>query len=372
MQKKGKPWFLAVNLVNPHDVMYFNTDACGQGVQQTGELAMGINRAPDASLYRKQWGCPVAKSRKESLTKKGRPRAHWDWEETMAASLGRIPNEDARWKRLQDYYFNCIRDCDRSVERILKELDDLGLTQNTIVMLTSDHGELCGAHGMRGKGATAYREQNNVPMIISHPAFRGGKTCKAVTSHVDLVPTMLGMAGGSDSKKAQITKKLPGKDFSPLLKAPEKAGTDAVRPGSLYCFSMLTGVDADYTKKMMASLLGRAEAPKGVKPDLMKRGHIRSVFDGRYKFSRYFAPIQHNRPVTMEQLLKLNDLELFDLENDPHEMHNLAVNTSKNGELILTMNKKLNALIDAEVGQDIGQMLPKGPDVNWAITQFDP
>ena len=87
---------------------------------------------------------------------------------------------------------------------------------------------------------------------------------------------------------------------------------------------MLAMVDGEFTKKMMRSMLGKEEAPEGIKPDLMKRGHIRSIFDGRYKFSRYFAPLQHNRPETMEQILQFNDLELFDLASDPKESINLA------------------------------------------------
>jgi arylsulfatase A-like enzyme len=64
--------------------------------------------------------------------------------------------------------------------------------------------------------------------------------------------------------------------------------------------------------------------------------------------------------------------ELYDLKKDPHEMSNLAVDTKANGELILAMNEKLNALIDDEVGEDVGQMLPKAPGVSWAVTKFDP
>ena len=58
-------------------------------------------------------------------------------------------------------------------------------------------------------------------------------------------------------------------------------------------------------------------AKKGeLRPNLMKRGAIRSVFDGRYQFTRYFSPKQHNWPNSTEALFKLNDVELFDLEVD--------------------------------------------------------
>jgi arylsulfatase len=100
----------------------------------------------------------------------------------------------------------------------------------------------------------------------------------------------------------------------------------------------------------------------------MKRGAVRSVFDGRYTFSRYFSPKQHNRPTSMEDLLRLNDVELFDAQTDPDEMTNLAAPGTRNGELMLAMNAKLNRLIDAEVGEDRGQMLPGGIEAGWEVT----
>jgi arylsulfatase len=53
------------------------------------------------------------------------------------------------------------------------ELDGLGLASNTIIVLTADHGDLDGAHRLHSKGATAYREQNNVPLIVVHSAHPG-------------------------------------------------------------------------------------------------------------------------------------------------------------------------------------------------------
>ena len=62
-----------------------------------------------------------------------------------------------------------------------------------------------------------------------------------------------------------------------------------------------------------------------------------------------------------------NDVELFDLKNDPLEMKNLAVDRKKYGDLILAMNNKLNLLIEQEVGDDPGQMLPGGADAKWRL-----
>jgi arylsulfatase len=101
---------------------------------------------------------------------------------------------------------------------------------------------------------------------------------------------------------------------------------------------------------------------------MMKRGALRSSFDGRYVFTRYFSPKQHNKPVTLEELYRFNDVELFDTKSDPDEMTNLAQDRAKSGDLVLALNERLNRLIEREVGDDRGQMLPGGIDAGWEVT----
>jgi arylsulfatase len=100
-----------------------------------------------------------------------------------------------------------------------------------------------------------------------------------------------------------------------------------------------------------------------------KRGAIRSVYDGRYKFSRYFPNTKHNLPKTLQDLFSINDIECYDLKNDPNEMDNLAVDRQASGDLLMAMNAKLTNLIEAEVGEDNGQMFPG--ERNWAVTKFN-
>ena len=374
LNQDGKPWFLTLGLVQPHDVMFYDTDTPGKKVQAARKTISELNRDPDDKVYKKRWRRPLSASRKQAWDAPGRPKAHREYQKCRAFLTGKIPNEDARWQRLQDYYLNCISDGDRSVDRILGELDTLGMLSNTIVIFTSDHGELCGAHGMSGKGSTAYQEQNHVPFIVYHPAISGGKTCQAVTSHLDIVPTILNLAGVEKKVPESTRKKLHGKDMSGLLAAPGKASLHAVRNGALYNFSMWCYLDSDWLGKITAALaegkkLTKETAPR---PTQRNRGAIRTVFDGRYKFSRYFSMTQHNRPQTMEQIFKANDVELYDLEKDPHERKNLSSDKKANGELILAMNEKLNAIIAEEVGEDNGKFLPKISGVNWAFQRFDP
>ena len=81
------------------------------------------------------------------------------------------------------------------------------------------------------------------------------------------------------------------------------------------------------------------------------------MFDGRYKFGRYYAPMGFNTPQTLDEIFKNNDVQLFDLANDPDEMHNLAAEPEKNRETLLRMNSLLNELIAKEVGANDGGFL---------------
>ncbi|MGD8342042.1 MAG: sulfatase-like hydrolase/transferase [Desulfobacterales bacterium] len=369
----GRPWFMALSLVNPHDVMFYDTDGSGESVQGDPKPIFPIAREPDDKIYKKKWDVPLSPSRKQAWDKPGRPKAHYDYHKAMGLLTGVIPNEDERLKRRQDYYFNCISDNDRSVNTILTELDNLEMMDNTIVIFTADHGELGGAHGMSGKGATAFREQNHVPLIIYHPDIPGGKKCRAVTAHNDIVPTILAMTGAARKQKKEVTDRLHGYDVSSLLKNPQKASLDAVRDGALYCYSMWAFMDADWLKKVAEAAASGKEFTLDTmpRPETRKRSNIRTVYDGRYKFSRYFNSQEHNRPITVEDIFEVNDVELFDLKSDPHETNNLALD-KKNRDLLLAMNEKLNRLIDSEVGKDDGSHLPDIDGINWAFKRFDP
>jgi arylsulfatase A-like enzyme len=366
---EGRPWFLAVNLVNPHDVMFYDTDAPAGPVRKRrglGELA----RDPVDPLYAAQWDFDLPTNHAQPLDAAGRPAAHREFLRSHDAMIGEIPNERDRWRRRHNNYLNCIRDVDRNLAMLLDELDASGQAERTIVVLTADHGDMDGAHQLHAKGAVAYREQNHVPFVVAHPGFAGGKRCRAVTSHVDVAPTLLGLTGLPAQEVARIAKGLPGKDFSGLLAAPETASSDAVRDGALFNYNMLAYLDGDYLAKAVAHIQAggdpKALKDAGIVPDLRKRGAVRAVFDGRHTFARYFSPKQHNRPTSWEQLAAVNDLELYDREADPLELTNLAYEP-RHRDLVLAMNAKLGARIDEEVGEDRGQMLPGGIDAGWEV-----
>jgi arylsulfatase A-like enzyme len=363
LKAQDRPWFMAVNLVNPHDVMFVDSDAPGESVQGKAHL-FPIARPPRSENYLAEWDVPLPATRHQPFDAPGRPAAHRDYQVSHDIVLGQWPDEDRRWRVLQNYYFNCIRDCDSHLVRLLEELEANALDRSTIVVFTADHGELGGAHQLRGKGANAYREQNHLPLMILHPAYPGGASTKAVSSQIDLAPTLLSLTGRAADAVARAGAGLKGRDLSKVLSAPAQAPADAVRPAALFNYNMFTYLDANWFGPMIRTLMSKELLVDKVarvvtmQPDFTKRGAIRSSFDGRYRFSRYFSPLRFNRPTSYEALIANNDLEVYDLQEDPEETRNLALDGKAKGDLIMAQNATQNARIDGEVGEDDGKFLP--------------
>ncbi len=357
--------------------MYFNTDAPGQQVQDTGKLLKRAAAAPDHALYKATWDMPVAPTLREAMNAPGRPPAHGEFLKVWDHVLGHIPLEEERWRRFDDFYLNSIRTMDHQLVALLDELDALNLTDRTIIVFTSDHGEMAGAHGLHGKGPFAYEENIHIPLVISHPDVGGGQTCRALTSHIDLAPTLLAMAGASDAQKGEFAgRDLPGRNLMPVLGNPGAADVHAAREAILFTYSALATVDSGLfaiAGEALAAGKSPVESMKaaGYKPDLKKRGSVRTVFDGRYKFSRYFAPVDRNSPADLDQLYKANDVELFDLQSDPTETVNIAPDRAKNAELVGAMSGKLETLIKTEMGKDDGREMPEVGKITWTIDRAD-
>jgi arylsulfatase len=235
---------------------------------------------------------------------------------------------------------------------------------------------MAGSHGLRGKGPFAYEETIHLPFYLVHPDVKGGQGCRALTGHIDAVPTLLAVAGVEGTGRAELAgRELPGKDLTPLLANPGAAEVHAARDAVLFTYSGLMTVDSGIWRIAAdAKAAGKSPLMAVVKqryvPDLKKRGNLRTVFDGRYKFTRYFSPLDHNRPTSIDELYKANDVELFDLNGDPGEMVNLAADTAENRDIVETMMAKLETHIKAEIGVDDGRELPDIPRVTWTIDRI--
>jgi arylsulfatase A-like enzyme len=88
-------------------------------------------------------------------------------------------------------YYAMVKEVDDWVGKILDKLDELGLAENTLVVFTSDHGEMLGAHGMRGK-FNFYEESSHIPLMIRFPGhIEPGSTVDSYVSTVNLFATIL-------------------------------------------------------------------------------------------------------------------------------------------------------------------------------------
>lgn len=357
----AQPWMLAVNLVNPHDIMYYTaSDAMTQS--RVTQFPDHSARPPSTPLYQQDLGYEVFGTWGPA-TRGGKPLAVQEYSKTMDEALGHMPYEDmAVAREFQNYYLNCIRDCDQRLGLVLEGLRSSGQMERTIVVFTSDHGEFLGAHGLRGKGSSIYREASEVPLFILHPDGRKGVASQALFSAADLIPTLLGLAGlDSQAYLAQLPH-LAGYDLSALASAPDQK-TARDKAGALAYWTGLTFLDHQNVRRFDAI----QKRPPGIKQLAMlgmirdsvatQRGAMRGLITPQYKFARYFRPVEHHTPTDWVSLTTRNDLELYDLQSDPKEITNLA-NLPAHRDTMLRLNTQLNALIAREIGVDDGHFLP--------------
>jgi arylsulfatase len=362
LRQKGQPFFMVLSFVNPHDVMFIDTNPRGAPAVQKAIANNLLQPPPASAIYERKWASSLPPSLGESHKAPGMPPAIHEYAKGWSDVFGVIPTDRKdMWAIYYNYYLNCLRDNDRSMEQFVNAMTDMDLWKDTVVILTADHGDMGGAHGgLRGKGPLCYEENAHVPMVVVHPEAKGGKSCAALTCHLDLLPTFLGLAGIAEKQRPPAVNKLPGRDFSVALRGePDKAKVDALRPGILFNYVSLSTVDATYYPTALVKLAQGKKPPGIADINLNKRGFLAFTFDGRYKLGRFYAPHGFNTPKTLEQLLQANDVQVFDLQTDPDEMRNLALEPERNKEVILRLNELLNDLMAREVGVNDGSFLPE-------------
>ena len=115
------------------------------------------------------------------------------------------------WKQLKARYWGNVTLVDRALAKILAALEESGQAENTIVVLTSDHGEMMGDHGILGK-TVMYEESIKVPMVVRVPWLnQDQKNVPGNFSHIHIVPTLLSLMG------QPIPENLSGRDITPVL-----------------------------------------------------------------------------------------------------------------------------------------------------------
>ena len=182
-------------------------------------------------------------------------------------------------RTVKDYY-RLITGVDREVGRVMAALGEQGLTDNTIVVFSSDNGFFLGERGMADKWLM-YEPSIRVPLVVVDPrlpAASRGRTVEALTLNIDLVPTLLELAG------VAIPAAMQGSSLRPFLSGPADSGPPA-------------GWRTDFFYE-------HHTLPQSLPPS-------EGVRSERWKYIRYVEP----NP-TVE--------ELYDLASDPDELKNLA------------------------------------------------
>jgi arylsulfatase A-like enzyme len=181
-------------------------------------------------------------------------------------------------------YFRCIAGVDENVGKVLDALDRLKLSDNTVVVYSSDNGFYLGEHGLADK-RSGYEESMRIPLIVRYPrSGLKGVTRDDLVLNIDLAPTFLDLAG------VEIPKSMQGRGWRPLLaKEPPR---EPFRTSFFYEYFRENG---------------------GQNAQLAVGG--------------FNTPTLTAVRTTTHKLLKYRDhpewTELFDLTNDPHETRNL-------------------------------------------------
>jgi arylsulfatase len=130
--------------------------------------------------------------------------------------VGRVPDLTAK-------FFGMIENIDTNFGRLLERLDEWNIAHGTLVIFLTDNGGTVGTGifnaGMRGGKGTPYQGATRVPSLWRWPdGFKGGVDCPALTAHMDIMPTLLGLANVGPGSRVQ--RQMEGRDLLPLLRDP--------------------------------------------------------------------------------------------------------------------------------------------------------
>lgn len=190
-----------------------------------------------------------------------------------------VPADNPRKLIEMRYYLAMAKNIDDNLGRLMKYLDSSGLAEETIVVLTSDHGEMHGSHGRLNK-MVPYAEAMNIPLVIRWPGrIAAGSRIAALQTPLDHLPTLCGFAG------LRIPREVDGADLSRVILGRERDSRNEVLIGS-------------YTSHW----------------DFFQTGtrwpEWRGVKTGQYTYCRWLTGKE----------------ELYDNVEDPYQIENLALN----------------------------------------------
>ncbi|MGO8860517.1 MAG: sulfatase-like hydrolase/transferase [Acidimicrobiales bacterium] len=309
------PWLTVASFVNPHDIAF-----SGFGWEQMLKFGPPDDSVPEV---------PEPPSQSDPFA--GRPAC----QEAFKAAWPQMIFEtatDLGYRRLYYYLHKLV---DQAIGRILESLEASGMADDTIVVFTSDHGDLLGAHGgLIQKWCNAFDEATRVPLLIAGPGISPcGDGVTIPSSHVDLIPTLLGLAGIDVERAAagvaarhDEAQPLPGRDLSAIV----RGTTDSASIESPIYFMTEDDVTRGVTQVNILSgapfepvappiniesVLATLPTGEGGARELWKLNHYYERLDDWYA-AQGIAPNPFLAPAAEPEW------ELHNLTADPEERHN--------------------------------------------------
>lgn len=339
------PWLIVNSFVNPHDIVLFG-------------LAWKNFGYPFKQGFVPEIGAP--ETEKESLSTK--PSCQQSYVEVYPKMLMPQPTLEI----YRQFYYYLQKESDQHIWKVLSRLMKTSFFENTIIVFTSDHGEMLGAHGgMHQKWHNAYEETVHVPFIISHATmFKESKQANMLTSHLDLIPTLLGLAGVNQKaaqrelqKSHSQARTLVGRDLSKVVSGkidpdvstePIYFMTDDEISSGLHQTNPVTNkpyssvIQPNHIETVIADL----RAKPGDEPQIWKYSRY---FDNPQFWTNPFVfdvNMKDGKPVKTTKPQKA-EFEMYNVSSDPKEQVNLAQasNKSRDGK---AMQERLEALLAAQ------------------------
>ena len=264
------PFLLVASFVNPHDIVLFPA---------------WVRRSPVQPSPLDPPQVPAAPTADEDLSTK--PAAQIAFREAYYSGYGPAPAIDRTYnrnaQRYRDLYYRLHAEVDAPLDRVRRAVTDGG-SDNAVLVRTSDHGDLLGAHGgLHQKWFNLYDEATRVPFVVARTGA-GATSARAVTaptSHVDLVPTLLGAAGIDVAAVAATLREsfsevheLPGRDLMPVV---DGAPADETR--AVYLMTRDNMLEGDTGASGLARRLKRTVNPP-MPLRIQVPAHVGSNFEG--------------------------------------------------------------------------------------------
>ena len=320
-----QPWLTVCSLLNPHDIGLYGIIGLAQGLRPDFEGVPKIPKPP---------------TQDEDLSTK--PTCHQSYVDAWGSLVAPQPFFESQRR----FYMQLHRTVDREMGKVLDALRATKAYENTIVIFTSDHGEMLGAHGgMHEKWHNAYEETIHVPFIVSSPRIKGGpRDVGMPTSHADLLPTMLGLAGidpAAALKRVAAGHKearpLVGRDLSGVVLGTQQPPSgepvlfvtdDEISEGNEKPGSPFT-VYAKWAKTF--EVIAQPNHVETIVADVEVDGARHRVKFSRYHDNQQFwtVPGVRDERLKRKETLKVtapspDEYELYDLTLDPLEQRNLV------------------------------------------------